>query len=430
MKTFLFRSVYNPGPCCDGPTYRLFVYDHTYVHVHVRTDVLAPKYVRNGVCAGALEGAPVAKEICRCVHGLRREVVEASVGHLVHMALEGRMQTQTVSFDVQHICARDTGAVEQSLQETQLVDVVRQPIQYVQQDIPRKCPDGDALSQQLTDDCVRRNKSRRRPHLSMPRLLVNSFHYQLWGTHRFFVCMCTLCGCQHSATSTAKGRIRFFISFVAMQCSVPHPHQDAFGVITYQSDLPLRPVVDTLTPKQMSVIKRLVPFYSAHMLQQIVVPLVVQEGHISLRTLDWLVTNYAKKYNIVCRRLNASSELFNIYHRYKVALAHWRRRNFDPFRRRERLFVDAGDGVCIETTVGQLNFLHWAYLNGVLTYTFENAVDIETDMNSSSSANKAERKSLRSSGVCHKHRELLCAPISKCHMYNFKTCVVFDDESN
>ena len=179
-----------------------------------------------------------------------------------------------------------------------------------------------------------------------------------------------------------------------------------------------------INQRQISIMQRIVGFYTDAIITDILVPLVNQECGISLRALDWLVTNYSKKHNIVCKARN--NNLFNIYHGYKVALSHFRRRNFDPFRRRSRIEVHMNDGIVCESTVGQCNFLHWAYSNGVLTYAIENAKAIETDMNSASAMHKAERRIQKASGVPHRRKELSRAPKSKCSVYQIETNVTFD----
>ncbi len=181
---------------------------------------------------------------------------------------------------------------------------------------------------------------------------------------------------------------------------------------------------DHLSQRQLSIMQRIVAFFTPTIITDILVPLVNQESGISLRALDWLVTNYSKKHNIVCKAKNGT--LFNIYHGYKVALSHFRRRNFDPFRRRNRIEIVLNDQTICESTVGQCNFLYWAYSNGVLMYAIENAKDIETDMNSASAMHKAERKMQKASGVPHRRRELSRAPKSKCSVYQIETNVTFD----
>lgn len=180
-----------------------------------------------------------------------------------------------------------------------------------------------------------------------------------------------------------------------------------------------------LSQRQRSILKRLAPFYTTENANVILKPLIEQEGTISLRALDWLVTNYAKKHNIVCCSKN--SELFNIYHGYKVSLNHFRRRYFDPFRRRQRILIEVG-GEHYETTTGQCNFLHWAHVNGVLQYAEEHSTEIELDMNRASNLHKAEKKKQKASGVVHKRKELSRAPVTKCLVYQVNTNVSFGSD--
>lgn len=180
-----------------------------------------------------------------------------------------------------------------------------------------------------------------------------------------------------------------------------------------------------LSQRQISILQRIGPFFTEAVAREILMPLVNQTSGISLRALDWLVTNYSKKKNIVCKTRN--NALFNIYHGYKVALAHFRRRNFDPFRRRQRIEVLSKNGeVICESTVGQCNFLYWSYTQGVLTYAIENSAIIEQDMNQASALNKAERRRQKQQGVPHRRRELSSAPPNKCSVYQIDTCVNFE----
>lgn len=176
--------------------------------------------------------------------------------------------------------------------------------------------------------------------------------------------------------------------------------------------------------RQMTIMSRIIPLLeSENIIETHLIPLVTQESVISLRALDWLVTNYSKKNNIVCRTKNGT--LFNIYHGYKTALSHFRRRNFDPFRRRQRIFLNH-KGNDFETTVGQCNFIHWAYQTGVLQYAIDNSNEIEKDMNVAALTNKTERKNQKEKGIPHRRRELSKAPIAKCSVYKIESHVVFD----
>ena len=106
---------------------------------------------------------------------------------------------------------------------------------------------------------------------------------------------------------------------------------------------------------------------------------------ISLRIIDWFVTNYSKKndsmyemYNDDGIRLNP----FNVFHSYKSQLKSYSKRNFDPFCRRNRVDFNC-NGENISTTIGQLNFFRWAIDHLVIEYIILNYENIETDMNNS-----------------------------------------------
>ena len=179
----------------------------------------------------------------------------------------------------------------------------------------------------------------------------------------------------------------------------------------------------SITQRQKNILVRLLPFYTEDHITSILIPVVSQSSQISLRSLDWLVTNFAKKHNIVCHAKNGS--LFNIYHSYKISLTHFRRRNFDPFRRRQRINIRMSDDTLIETTVGQVNFLHWAHINGVLEYAMNHSDAIEQDMNSAANLQKIEKRKCSSGISSTRRRELSKAPKSKCSVYQVDTQVSF-----
>lgn len=118
--------------------------------------------------------------------------------------------------------------------------------------------------------------------------------------------------------------------------------------------------------------------------------LQVIEGkcNISLRLLDWLITNYAKSHNIMyIVNTGGVDKQFNIYLNYKTQLKAYSKKQFDPFQRRERISFkvtkENNTTHDIVTTIGQLNFFRWAIQNKVIEYAKENVVRIEKDMNDS-----------------------------------------------
>ena len=126
---------------------------------------------------------------------------------------------------------------------------------------------------------------------------------------------------------------------------------------------------------------------------------------ISLRVLDWLVTNFCKKENIVYA---LDGQCFNMWVNYKAQLRGFSKSLFDPFKRRNKKRDEEDDhdlstaaaetiewtdanGETFLTTVGQLNCFKWAIENGVLQFCIENAATIEKDMHESTQHRYAPR---------------------------------------
>ena len=105
---------------------------------------------------------------------------------------------------------------------------------------------------------------------------------------------------------------------------------------------------------------------------------------ISLRLIDWFVTNYSKRHNIGYILHNQE---FMVYMSYKSQLKAYSKKLFDPFCRRERIMfsLPARQAPGIEpfvTTVGKLNFFRWAIEKNIIEYLKLNRETVETEMNS------------------------------------------------
>ena len=107
-------------------------------------------------------------------------------------------------------------------------------------------------------------------------------------------------------------------------------------------------------------------------------PIINGISTISLRIIDWFVTNYSKKYNTTIdkyKNSNNNIKQFLVFLNYKSQLKAYTKKQFDPFCRRERInfyYDKYNSNKFIETTVGQLNFFRWSILNNVLKYIQEN----------------------------------------------------------
>ena len=74
-----------------------------------------------------------------------------------------------------------------------------------------------------------------------------------------------------------------------------------------------------------------------------VLPYIEGTSNISLRLIDWFVTNYAKKHNIVLLQHSNNNAArggtmtrFNVYLSYRSQLKAYSKQQFDPIRRRSR----------------------------------------------------------------------------------------------
>ena len=109
------------------------------------------------------------------------------------------------------------------------------------------------------------------------------------------------------------------------------------------------------------VLYRLERFYANEANIDRVRKILNSESNLSLRLIDWFVTNYAKKFNV--SYMTKDNKHVIVYLSYKSHLKAYSKKMFDPFCRWKRIkFHD------LDTTVGQLNFFEWAISDEVLDY--------------------------------------------------------------
>ena len=126
-----------------------------------------------------------------------------------------------------------------------------------------------------------------------------------------------------------------------------------------------------------------------------------KETKISLRLIDWFVTNYCKKNKIIIQKNNNRNEYLNIYNSYKSNLRAFSKQLFDPFRRKNILYMiyentnydntnkiniifslqyNKVQSNYVKTTIGQINFFKWIIDNNIYEYIVEHKKIIEDDM--------------------------------------------------
>lgn len=149
----------------------------------------------------------------------------------------------------------------------------------------------------------------------------------------------------------------------------------------------------TLTTQNGLLMKNLMEFYDERANLKKMMSIINGESKISLRIVDWFVTNFAKKYYTVYdlytqRGTNQDTIRFKVYNDYKLKLKAYSKRNFDPFCRWERISIPYDDEKYMETTIGQLNFFKWAIENKIVDFIESNYSAVENDMNGRNSTSK------------------------------------------
>lgn len=134
------------------------------------------------------------------------------------------------------------------------------------------------------------------------------------------------------------------------------------------------------------LLSNLMDFYENKEHLQQIISIINGESKISLRIVDWFVTNFAKK-NYTMYNLN-DDDRFKVYNDYKLKLKAYSKKRFDPFCRWERITIPYDNTKQMETTIGQLNFFKWAIENKIIDFIQKNYQLIENDMNSRNSTSK------------------------------------------
>ena len=130
--------------------------------------------------------------------------------------------------------------------------------------------------------------------------------------------------------------------------------------------------------KNELLLENLNKFFDDEKNKQILIDVLNNKYNISLRIIDWFVTNYCKKYNT---GWNLNNTRFVVYINYKLQLKAIQK-IFWSILSRERIYFNYNDKNKLITTVGQLNFFRWMIENNIIDYIKDNYDDIEHDMQS------------------------------------------------
>ena len=138
--------------------------------------------------------------------------------------------------------------------------------------------------------------------------------------------------------------------------------------------------VSSFTTQNDLVMNVLKKYYCDNEYENLKKILPIINGHdcISLRLIDWFVTNYSKK-NFTSYLVH--DKRFVVHTEYKLKLRSYKKKRFDPFCRWDRIVLPYENDKYIQTTIGQLNFFKWATENNIVEYIKDNKEEIENDMN-------------------------------------------------
>jgi hypothetical protein len=176
--------------------------------------------------------------------------------------------------------------------------------------------------------------------------------------------------------------------------------------------------------KQDFIVRWLQDFYNLPGHLEQILPILTGRSTVSLRLIDWFVTNYSKKHNV---SYLLEDKQFLVHFNYKRELKAYSKRLFDPFCRRERIrFEITADRSIEETTVGQLNFFRWAIEKQIIRYITEHSEEIERDMNVSFREHYSKEPEAKTSTGRRKRKEMSHSAMKTVNHHTVPVMVAFD----
>ena len=179
-----------------------------------------------------------------------------------------------------------------------------------------------------------------------------------------------------------------------------------------------------ITEKEKIVSKELARFYDKAKIEKIK-PIINQEHDLSLRLIDWTLTNYSKK-NCIKYKLS-NGRIIDVFESYKNYMTSYKRNIlFDLFRRGKCSKVIYGNGKddFIISGIKQLNSFRCVLEIELIEYIIKNKEKIETDMRVSL-RRSADKKNVKGEKSRKKRQELSNSIYKKCMKHYYKTTITF-----
>ena len=174
------------------------------------------------------------------------------------------------------------------------------------------------------------------------------------------------------------------------------------------------------------LLTRLLMYYKSDDFKELdrILKILNGESAISLRILDWFVTNYAKQKYVVYEL--PTGERFKVYTDYKLKLKAYSKKRFDPFCRWDKIVIPYRNNQQIQTTIGQLNFFKWVLENNIIGYIEQDYATIEDDMNARNSTSKLRQDANPDNRTRKKREELSMSATKSIKKEVLKIDIAFD----
>jgi hypothetical protein len=112
-------------------------------------------------------------------------------------------------------------------------------------------------------------------------------------------------------------------------------------------------------------------FYSKKENSDFLRDILEKRNGISLRNLEWFITNYSKGNNLTYN--TKDGKMFTVHCAYKSSLDGYSKKLFDPFCRTQKFDYKIPNSQSeVQTTVAQLNFIKWCIKNNIIEYILSN----------------------------------------------------------
>lgn len=112
-------------------------------------------------------------------------------------------------------------------------------------------------------------------------------------------------------------------------------------------------------------------FYSKKENSDCLRDILEKRNGISLRNLEWFITNYSKGNNLTYN--TKDGKMFTVHCAYKSSLDGYSKKLFDPFCRTQKFdYKIPNSDSEVQTTVAQLNFIRWCIKNNIIEYILSN----------------------------------------------------------